>query len=106
MLLLAPDTAVGADSTGTTNAPTCTSLTACSACLDAAGCIWCDTGKKIGDAVGLETSTGTCETSCKLGSVAEVKEKDKCPKASSATMLSTTRVLVIAVISFFVVSSG
>lgn len=64
----------------------CSSLAACDTCLGTPRCIWCDTGKKIGDAVGLETSTGTCGDSCKLGNVAEVTDKAKCPKSGGAAV--------------------
>lgn len=76
--------AVNSTSSAATVAVACSSLTACDSCLGAARCKWCDTGMKIGDAVGLDTSTGSCADSCKLGSVAEVTDKAKCPNSNAA----------------------
>jgi hypothetical protein len=69
----------------------------CNKCLGITGCVWCDTGKAIGDAVGISTSTGSCELAkCGTG----VEPQTTCPSSAASNALSA----VAALVSFAVAS--
>jgi hypothetical protein len=69
----------------------------CDGCIGAkgvTGCVWCDTGKAIGDKVGVNTSTGSCELAkCNTG----VTASTTCPSSASATAFSVAVAAVAAV---------
>jgi hypothetical protein len=68
---------------------------ACDKCLGITGCVWCDTGKAIGDKVGINTSTGSCSLAkCTSG----VDPLTTCP-SSAATGALTAMAAIVAIVA-------
>jgi hypothetical protein len=63
----------------------------CDKCLTITGCVWCDTGKAIGDKVGIDTSTGSCELAkCNSG----VAASTVCPSSAATNALGALAAVV------------